>query len=146
MGDTKHIERWIYTGRHILKGSKLGYGYVDEKNLDKVYYFFKPIWGKGRNGVIGGIYEGEVMDTDSLRVSIGWKFIDKHGDTNWVAEREARSLAEEATHRSDREVKTARVDKETFKRLDPIRKVYQAANSAGRQAILAEVLEYLTRR
>lgn len=147
MTTDKHVERWVYGGRIILRGGKLGYMYASETDMGCCYYFEKSLSGGSRSGVIGGIYEGYVYDLEGqVRIAQGWKYIGRIADSDWTAEREAKSIAEEASYRHSQQEKADRVDREIMRRIDPIRAVYWSTNETGRRAIIAEIIEYLGRR
>lgn len=141
-------EIWVYTGRALLVGNKLGHGFVRDDGKGTTVYLDSGKKGHGVNQrcIIGHRYEVPVLATDSSKIGSSRKWKGAHPDSPRWMECEANSRADLAKFNGIKNHKAAKRTKLLYAALEPIRLAYHATNSEGQQAILAMVIRAITAR
>ena len=116
---------------------------------DEVCYWSKPLGASRRSSdIIGGIYEGEVTvkeDGGWSAVTGAFKCTGRIDDEDQIVEWKAKDTGERGELRRYKQIESMKKDNKMYEALKPIRAAMYKTNSAGRRAILADVIEYLTR-
>jgi len=152
--DNKKLMHLMYIGRRessVNGKPSLLFMYVDpNKKNDLLYGYTIALGGKGKRAgdVIGGIYEGQFNPVEHTAYSAGtWKYcglnsgISKEERAAWKAQETADKASVAA---SKKEIQDRRQDP-MWELLKPVRNEYKKTNTAGKQAILSKILEYITR-
>jgi hypothetical protein len=142
---------FVCVGRsfHITE-KVLRHGYVYDGRLDpqlpraNALWFAKPL-GAGKRGsdVVGGLYEGKIsIDGNGHTSAHGrWTFKGVISDKDLRVQLKALDDGQEGDYRAHRDMKRAKSDDPVYEALEPIREAYKQANTAGRRAIIAKVLQ-----
>jgi len=145
--------RFICVGRSFYrKGEKgsLHHGYVYDGKLDPklpragALWFSNPL-GTGKRGsdVVGGIYEGKVTIDGDGHTFVHGRMTFKGTISNKDLRVQLKALddGQEGDYRAFMDTKRAKADDPMYEALEPIRLAYRQANTAGRRAIIAKVLQ-----
>lgn len=154
MGESKENRertRMVFRGRcAVAKGKTVmrhQYLRLDDDGTFKPMLYSAPLGsGKRSFDVIGGIYEGELdVETGTAYGRWSYKGLDQAISEETRAEWRAKEEADLAVLARKKREKKDRQDDPLQKILEPVRKAYRETNTVGRRAILAKVLEYITR-
>lgn len=160
MGEKKKV-RWVYCGKRVHHNG-------DKKELFSAYVefvdhlmlvngevaglkYYGASMGSSKRGsdVVGGIYEGEVSTDENGREvahNVGrWEYKGTYPNLDLRTSLRALSDAAVAIHDAWKRKKEDAADDPILSALEPIRKAYKATNTVGKRALMAKVMEYLSR-
>ncbi len=139
--------RWAYTGRRygLTDGGGIIHVYLDEHGEDKI--FTKPLGGGKGSDILGGLYEGVIAyREDGHTVAMGkWKWCGQYADEQLLVEWRASEEAALAEKKYEDKRKKAQKSNPLYDSLGPIKAAYRRTNAAGKRAILAQVIEFISR-
>ncbi len=147
----KKIEKWKFIGRKVQNtGSKcvFGHQYVDPGG--EVMSFTAPLGpaGKRSHDVIGGVYEGNVSrdDDGGCNAYGNWRYQGQEDTSEQLAEWRAKDINAEAVMEDHNREKRDKATNHILELLEPVRKAYWTSSTVGRRRLLAEIIEFVTRR
>ena len=142
---TKETQVWLYVGMAIT-GDKRDYVWEDEDGVRR--YFGKLVVKDARPGAS---YELEVTPRDDGGISVG---IQRYGyksfkgmcaDTDRLAQLQTNDKAAQVAWRQRNEAKADMKADAVGEILKPLAAEYMRRNHTGRAALIATVIEYITR-
>ena len=133
----------VYVGPCRLLNGKWGHEYRT-KDLTEEVILAAPISGR-RSDIVGAVYATKCKGKS---FSLTGKFIGMHERTDLAAKWRAKALTVEAEKKYEKRLQdgAARENHPLFRGLDPIREAYLKTGHAGRAALLAEIILYITKR
>jgi hypothetical protein len=143
----KVIGRVTCVGRRLsVKGVKLIHVYIFE-DRKKVAFATSLASGKRGKDIIGGVYEGEMIrDGESCELFGKWKYLHRIDESEqiltWTLE-EKEHVGEYNAERREQKDKAIDAFQELLK---PVQRAYYEASIIAKRALLAELIEFITRR
>ena len=132
-------QRWVYHGFFPVKGEKKGHGFFTGDSM-RYYGDNRSL----RNLTVGGRYEVEVDESDSIGSTFAWDGYDVE-----ESERAALKTASDARHaewQARRDEKARRNHDILAEHLTPLRAAYVKMTPLGKRAFEARVLEALRKK
>lgn len=156
--DVVNVELYVFCYRQHAPHAKgkMQFVYIDKEEFDELGSeavrdsYSAPLGSSKRScDIVGGIYEGRIKTEDdgaqyALKTGT-WKYSGYIDDEELRAEWRAQDLAAQSDLAVHRKVKEDRSNDPMYEALKPIQRAMRKTNATGRRAIMASVLEYITR-
>lgn len=143
----KVIGKITCIGRRLsAKGVKLIHVYVLE---DKKRMAFVTSVASGKRGhdIIGGVYEGEIIrEGDGCQFLGQWKYLHRIEDLDQIATWTLEEKEHVGEYNAKRRVQKDKAIDAFQELLKPVQRAYYEASTIAKRALLAELIEFITRR